>query len=116
MLCLVQRTYGPWWSNLYSSINVPINARPLFTSEDFVEVVFEHRLLIESVIIYETYNPGSVVALYLFCYERQKWIRIWSIFDNNDFKSNAAARNRELPPKSARKFEPELTRTNIYSE
>lgn len=73
-------------------------------------------MVVESVIIYETYHPGSVVALYAFDYYKNKWINIWSIFDNSNFKSNKKARNRLMPSKISRKFRPLLTKTDIYTE
>lgn len=69
--------------------------------------------------VYETYHPGSVVALYAFDYIKQKWIRIWSVFDDitigETIKSNEKARRRGQPPKVARKFEPKIL-INVYSE
>ena len=73
-------------------------------------------MVIESVIIYETYNPGACVALYAFDDFVQKWIVIWSIFYENGYKKNSDAKNRQLPPRVSRKFEPELMRKNIFSE
>lgn len=83
------------------------------------EVEYEYKIVIESVIIYETYNPGSVVALYAFDYNCSKWRRIWSIFDKNNYKiykSNKEAIDRRLPEKLSRTFRPDLTRSDIYSE
>ena len=114
----VFRTYGPWWSDkfLSSNITIPIKARPLFISQDFIEVLFETKLVLETVIVYETYHPGSVCALYAFDYFKNKWFLIWSIFDECNFTSNQQALNRILPPKAARKFEPVLKRKDIFTE
>ena len=112
----VFRTYGPWWNMLTSNIKIPIQARPLFISQDFVEVIFETKLVVESVIVYETYHPGSVCALYAFDYFRNKWFNLWSLFDEFSFTSNQQAFNRVLPPKVSRKFKPVLKRKDIFTE
>ena len=112
----VFRTYGPWWNILSSNIKVPIQARPLFISQDFIEVVFETKLVVESVIVYETYHPGSVCALYAFDYFGNRWINIWSLFNDFNFTSNQQALNRNLPAKVSRKFEPFLKRKDIFTE
>lgn len=78
--------------------------------------MFESKLLLESVVIYETYHPGAIVALYAFDYFKSKWVNIWSIFDDNNFKTNHQAINRQLPPKMSTKFAPELNRNDIYTE
>lgn len=80
------------------------------------EVQFEHKALIEKVTIYETYHPGSIVALYAFDYIKDKWINIWSIFSDNIYKTNLEAINRQMPPKSSRKFEPNLIRKDVFSD
>ena len=82
---------------------------------DKIEVKFEQKMLIESVIIYETYNPGSVVAIYAYDYLKIKWICIWTIF-SEQINSNCEAINRPMPPKSSRKFEPKLTRSDVFSD
>ena len=112
----VMRTYGPWWNILSSNIRVPISVQPLFISQDFIEVIFETKLIVESVIVYETYHPGSVCALYAFDYFKSKWLNVWSIFEENNFTSNQQALDRCLPPKVSRKFEPLLKRRDIFTE
>ena len=112
----VLRTYGPWWQCLPSYISVPIKARPRFISQDFIEVLFETKLVLESVIIYETYHPGSVCALYAFDYFKNKWYNVWSLFDELNLDSNEKALNRPLPAKLSRKFEPPLNRKDIFTE
>jgi len=67
------------------------------------------------VIIYETYNPGSIVALYAYDHIKNKWISIWTIF-SEQINSNCEALNRPMPPKSSRKFEPKLTRNDVFSD
>ena len=32
----VLRTYGPWWLDLPSNINVPTSTKPLYISQDFI--------------------------------------------------------------------------------
>ncbi len=109
----VLRTYGPWWPTVDK---IPIPAQPLFISTDFIEVQFEHKLLIESVVVYETYNPGAVCVLYAFDYVSHRWTCIWSIFHEDGYKTNAEACSRSLPARLSRKFEPNLTRKNVFSE
>lgn len=72
--------------------------------------------MIESVIIYENYNPGAVVALYAFDYDIKKWIKIWSIFAHLKINSNIQALQRLVPKKESRKFRPNLCTKNIYSK
>lgn len=110
----VLRTYGPWWSS--SKDTIPIAAQPFFISADFIEVKFEHKLLIDSVIIYETYNPGAVCVIYAFDYAVYRWVCVWSVFHENVYRSNTQACNRSLPAKASRKFEPNLTRKNVFSD
>lgn len=72
--------------------------------------------MIESVIIYENYNPGAVVALYAFNYDKKKWIQIWSVFGNSKINSNLKGLQRQIPKKESRKFRPNLSIKNIYSK
>jgi F-box and leucine-rich repeat protein 4 len=118
----VLRTYGEWWKlspsvpSFTSTSTSTCSLAPLFISKDFIELMYEQRLLIESVTIYETYHPGSVVSIYAFNYQTDRWTLIWSIFKENKFKTNEQGLKRKLPPKTSRKFKPKLERTNIYSE
>lgn len=80
------------------------------------EIVFETRLFIESIIIYETYHPGGVVEIYAYDYIDDKWKNIWSVFDSGLYKSNEEARQRVMPPKLSRKFEPPLKLKDIFTE
>jgi len=70
---------------------------------------------VESVVIYETYNPGAAVAIYAFDYTKSKWIRLWSIFDERNFCSNRKARARCKMEKCARKFKPNLRRNDVFT-
>lgn len=80
-----------------------------------MEVKFEHKIQIESVTIYETYHPGSIVALYAYDYLKEKWICIWSVF--SEYTSNWEALNRQLPTQNlSRKFEPNLIRKDVFSD
>ncbi len=88
----------------------------LMKSTIFVEVSYETRLFIESIIIYETYHPGGVVEIYAFDYIEEKWRNLWSVFDDPELTSNKKARNRPTPTKASRKFEPILKTKNIYTE
>ena len=80
------------------------------------EIKFEHKLLIESVSIFETYNPGAVCVLYAFDYKSDRWTRVWSIFGEGALKSNAQARRRPLPPKASRIFKPTLLLKSVFSD
>lgn len=66
--------------------------------------------------IYETYNPGAVCTIYAYDYRQSKWVLLWSIFKEDKFTSNSQAIHRTLPLKSSRKFEPNLLRTDIFTE
>jgi F-box/leucine-rich repeat protein 4 len=70
---------------------------------------------VESVVIYETYNPGAAVAIYAFDYSKSKWICLWSIFDERHFRSNRKARARSKMEKCARKFKPNLRHNDIFT-
>jgi F-box/leucine-rich repeat protein 4 len=43
----VLRTYGPWWLDSPSNINVPISAKPLFISQDFIG--FYQKILLSDI-------------------------------------------------------------------
>ncbi|RNA05756.1 F-box LRR-repeat 4 [Brachionus plicatilis] len=112
----VLRTYGNWWNEMSYLPDIKPNiAEPFYISKDFIELEFEQKLMIDSVIIYENYNPGAVVALYAFDYIKNKWTLIWSIFDDLKIKSNSMAFERPLPKKESRKFRPDLTKRDIFS-
>lgn len=97
-----------------------------FISFIYLEISVEHKTLLDSVVIYETYHPGALVAFYAYDYIREKWIKLWTIFDKTEFnslelnliefKTNRQFRFRQLPAKISRKFRPELTKKNVYSE
>jgi hypothetical protein len=57
-----------------------------------------------------------VVEIYAFDYIEEKWINVWSVFDDSELTSNQKAKNRSQPPKASRKFEPILKRSNVYTE
>jgi hypothetical protein len=56
------------------------------------------------------------VALYAYDYMIDKWVLLWSIFAEFNFKLRPEALNRQMPPKSSCKFEPRLIRQNVYSD
>ncbi|CAH1788414.1 unnamed protein product, partial [Owenia fusiformis] len=59
----VLRTYGPWWTQCPST-SKPFKKTPEnWHSRDFVELHFEKKCYINSITIYETYNPGAVVRI-----------------------------------------------------
>ena len=55
------------------------------------------------------------MALYAYDYMIDKWVLLWSIFAEFNFKLRPEALNRRMPPKSSCKFEPRLFRQNVYS-
>ena len=85
---LVFRTYGPWWINLPSyRTHTRQFKRPEkeFTSRDFIEIEYPVLVLTCLTIdVYETYNPGSLVAAYVGKeYEHGKisWHQVWKFPD-----------------------------------
>jgi hypothetical protein len=121
-----------------SQITVNAPNKPLYISTDFIgiqfnvifylvlimiliniffkEVKFEAKMFIDSTVIFETYHPGGVCEIYAFDYVDERWVNVWSVFDDMTLNSNQKARCRPTPFKAARRFEPILKRTNIYSE
>ena len=83
------------------------------------EVTFAEKLVVDSIFVYETYNPGAVVALYLQDSYSNAWTCVWSIFDETSElaqKTKRHARDRQMPPPESRKFAPTLRRTDIFTE
>ncbi|CAF0707679.1 unnamed protein product [Brachionus calyciflorus] len=113
----VMRTYGPWWQECnYLDQNIKQKIQqPLFISQDFIEVEFELKCFINSVAIYENFNPGSIVAIYAFDFDSDKWVKLWSIFEQMINPSNSNALKRTIPRKESRKFMPNLMRKDIFS-
>jgi hypothetical protein len=112
----VKRTYGTWWNSQCSTIKLPKASLFNFISKDYIELKYSSPVFIDSIAIYETYHPGSIVSIYAFDQINKKWINVWSIFDSGQFKCNTHAKNRQLPPKASRRFCPQLTRKSVYSE
>ncbi len=75
-------------------------------------------MFIESIIIYETYHPGACVEIFAYDYIVEKWLKIWSVFDNPNIKIIDQALKREMCqiPNQARKFEPALKRKDVYTK
>ncbi|KAK9501330.1 hypothetical protein O3M35_012066 [Rhynocoris fuscipes] len=61
----VMRTYGKWWNEAPSC---PVSIMPqnngTIKSQDYIDISFEQEVYPESICIYETYNPGSVVRIW----------------------------------------------------
>jgi len=64
----VMRDYGPWWENSPSGTiwRTPYNCpKPLQSrAANFIDIKFEHAVYPFRIHIYETYNPGGLVALW----------------------------------------------------
>lgn len=73
------RTYGEWWLMLPSSrkvnVNLPYNT-PV-ESQDFIEFRVEKGVVPLMLRVYEVYNPGAIVKLLCYCYEKEKWVTMW---------------------------------------
>uniref|UniRef100_F6TDN1 F-box domain-containing protein n=1 Tax=Ciona intestinalis TaxID=7719 RepID=F6TDN1_CIOIN len=101
----VMRTYGPWWEKC-SSPSFKKDHRPRafpFTSQDYIDVVFDQAVYPWSIAIYETYNPGSLVRILALCqrFPKQTAKRHWEVlWDNPHPQSNL--------PNEARMFAPIL--------
>ncbi|XP_017778667.1 PREDICTED: F-box/LRR-repeat protein 4 [Nicrophorus vespilloides] len=61
----ILRTYGTWWKNSLGAQSeyVPQEVDSI-ESEDFITVRYEIAVVPTKIIIYETYNPGSVVRIF----------------------------------------------------
>ena len=57
------RTFGPWWQ-LAPEAPPPVSTfSSRFGLTDFIELKFEQPVFPESVVVYETYNPGAVARI-----------------------------------------------------
>ncbi len=65
----VMRDYGPWWTDCPSGRvwRRPYpgpHLRHAVIGQNFVDIKFDHRVYPFRIHIYETYNPGGVVAIW----------------------------------------------------
>jgi hypothetical protein len=81
---LVFRTYGPWWINLPSYKETKRHFKRLennFTSRDFIDIEYANLVYpCQSLNIYETYNPGTLEAVYVGKENENKditWHKVW---------------------------------------
>ncbi|XP_015593223.1 F-box/LRR-repeat protein 4 [Cephus cinctus] len=74
----VMRTYGCWWDVAPSRPidYMPQNNGPVI-SQDYIDVEYYREVYPVRVSIYETYNPGSVVAIWARDNNR-RWHQLWS--------------------------------------
>ncbi|XP_011500212.1 PREDICTED: F-box/LRR-repeat protein 4 [Ceratosolen solmsi marchali] len=74
----VMRTYGRWWDRAPSkSLDyMPQNNNPI-TSHDYIDLEYHKEVYPVRISIYETYNPGSVVAIWA-RNETGQWLRLWN--------------------------------------
>lgn len=93
------RTYGPWW--LLHSIS-DRNFKTILPkerhakSQDYVELQYEHEVRPDSLIVFETYNPGSVVRVLAFDRLKNRWRELW--IGKPTRGNSSCALRRELPP------------------
>ncbi|XP_052776898.1 F-box/LRR-repeat protein 4-like [Mya arenaria] len=59
----VFRTYGDWWDRAPSGRQRFARTPEWFTSQDYIELVFQRKVYPIKLEIYETYNPGCVVRI-----------------------------------------------------
>jgi F-box/leucine-rich repeat protein 4 len=85
------RKYGPNNECEYSSV-IP-NALPF---HDFIVVEFDHYVLPQEIVFYETYNPGAVIRIYAYCSGTKKWEILFE------------EKQLEMVEKKAREFKPKL--------
>ncbi|OXU26929.1 hypothetical protein TSAR_005576 [Trichomalopsis sarcophagae] len=73
----VMRTYGRWWDNAPSkSLDyMPQNNGPII-SHDYIDLEYHKEVYPVRVSIYETYNPGSVVAIWARD-DTGQWLLLW---------------------------------------
>ncbi|KAJ8669039.1 hypothetical protein QAD02_000298 [Eretmocerus hayati] len=74
----VMRTYGKWWDEAPSRCLdfMPQNNDPI-VSHDYIDLEYSKEVFPVRVSIYETFNPGSVVAIWARD-EAGQWLRLWS--------------------------------------
>ncbi|XP_048478464.1 F-box/LRR-repeat protein 4 [Plutella xylostella] len=72
----VMRTYGTWWDEAPSA-QKPYSVKDHdMLSTDYVEVSFEREVHPLEVSIFETYNPGAIVKIWV--RSRKSWILLWA--------------------------------------
>ncbi|XP_014487327.1 PREDICTED: F-box/LRR-repeat protein 4 isoform X1 [Dinoponera quadriceps] len=74
----VMRTYGPWWDRAPSRLMdyMPQNNEDT-VSQDYIVVEYNHEVYPIRVSVYETYNPGSVIAIWAQDCHGQ-WFQLWN--------------------------------------
>ncbi|KAL7300445.1 hypothetical protein TKK_0006797 [Trichogramma kaykai] len=74
----VMRTYGKWWDRAPSKCldYMPQNNGPV-VSHDYIDLSFSKDVYPVRISIYETYNPGSVVAIWARD-EDGRWTKLWN--------------------------------------
>ncbi|KAG7208510.1 hypothetical protein KM043_014733 [Ampulex compressa] len=73
----VMRTYGQWWDKAPSKVTdyMPQNNESV-DAQDYIDVEYYQEVYPIRISVYETYNPGSVVAIWAQdCYHR--WFQLW---------------------------------------
>ncbi|XP_043498038.1 F-box/LRR-repeat protein 4 isoform X4 [Polistes fuscatus] len=74
----VMRTYGPWWNKAPSRLeDYMIQNNDSVISQDYIDVEYYQEVYPIRISIYETYNPGSVVGIWVQnpC---GKWFQLWN--------------------------------------
>ncbi|KAI4484703.1 hypothetical protein M0804_007269 [Polistes exclamans] len=74
----VMRTYGPWWNKAPSRLeDYMIQNNDSVISQDYIDVEYYQEVYPIRISIYETYNPGSVVGIWVQnpC---GQWFQLWN--------------------------------------
>ncbi|XP_046813312.1 F-box/LRR-repeat protein 4 isoform X1 [Vespa velutina] len=74
----VMRTYGPWWNKAPSRLgDYMIQNNESVISQDYIDVEYYQEVYPIRISIYETYNPGSVVGIWVQnpC---GQWFQLWN--------------------------------------
>jgi len=72
------RQYGPWWDSRYKYDLDKYRLFPEHSTgyDHFIDLKFEHSVFLYTVYVYETFNPGAIVAIYSGdC--KGKWTKLW---------------------------------------
>lgn len=63
--CMWRFTLGRWWKSAPESQSAFLNQSERYQcNDDYIELMFDHKVYIQKLNIYETYNPGAIVRIY----------------------------------------------------
>ncbi|XP_015183104.1 PREDICTED: F-box/LRR-repeat protein 4 [Polistes dominula] len=75
----VMRTYGPWWNKAPSRLeDYMIQNNGSVISQDYIDLQYRQDVYPIRISIYETYNPGSVIGIWVQEPYKKQWFQLWS--------------------------------------